>query len=140
MKRKRFHIPVKSLQSRTTPIRSITHAASTLLERMIPTVLCYLIPTSSTIYSPGGQSLAPPIATLGGVPIFTPVPVFTPVPLKLINGIPREFQDTGELFSTFHFAKTLWRRSGKVRYDRLAQKVYDTREDRYYRRSKKLAI
>ncbi|GBM11846.1 hypothetical protein AVEN_26772-1 [Araneus ventricosus] len=83
MKRKRFHIPVKSLQSRTAPIRSITHAASTLLERMVPTVLCYLIPTSSTIYSPGGQSLAPPIATLGGVPIFTPVPVFTPVPLRI---------------------------------------------------------
>ncbi|GBO45594.1 hypothetical protein AVEN_212177-1 [Araneus ventricosus] len=81
MKRKRFHIPVKSLQSRTTPIHTITHAASTLLERMVPTVICDLIPTSSTIYSPGGQSLAPPIATLGGVPIFTPVPVFTPVPL-----------------------------------------------------------
>ncbi|GBN16774.1 hypothetical protein AVEN_178916-1 [Araneus ventricosus] len=85
MERKRFHVPVKSLQSRTTPIRSITHAASTLLERMVPTVLCYLIPTSSTIYSPGGQTLAPPIATLGGVPIFTPVPVFTPVPLLKNN-------------------------------------------------------
>ncbi|GBL83270.1 hypothetical protein AVEN_110606-1 [Araneus ventricosus] len=81
MKRKRFYIPDKSLQSRTTPIRSIIHAASTLLERMVPTVLCYLIPTSSTIYSPGGQSLAPPVATLGGVHIFTPVLVFTPVPL-----------------------------------------------------------
>ncbi|GBM13794.1 hypothetical protein AVEN_50141-1 [Araneus ventricosus] len=83
MKRKRFHIPVKSLQSRTTPIRSITHAASTLLERMVPTVLCYLISTSIAIYSPGGQSSAPPIATLRGVPIFTPVPVFTPVPLLI---------------------------------------------------------
>ncbi|GBN05177.1 Chorion peroxidase [Araneus ventricosus] len=48
---------------------------------MVPTVLCCLIPTSSIIYSPGGQSVAPPIATLGGVPKFTPVPVFTPVPL-----------------------------------------------------------
>ncbi|GBO12645.1 hypothetical protein AVEN_156185-1 [Araneus ventricosus] len=48
---------------------------------MVPTVLCYLISTSSTIYSPGGQSSAAAIATLGGVPIFTPVPVFTPVPL-----------------------------------------------------------
>ncbi|GBM49069.1 hypothetical protein AVEN_102172-1 [Araneus ventricosus] len=93
MKRKRFHIPVKSLQSRTTPIRSMTHAASTLLERMVPTVLCYLIPTSSTIYSPGGQSLAPPIATLGRVPIFTPVRVFTPVPLmdNIIGEIDAEF-------------------------------------------------
>ncbi|GBN65435.1 hypothetical protein AVEN_160166-1, partial [Araneus ventricosus] len=50
---------------------------------MVPTVLCYLISTSSTIYSPGGQSSAPPIATWRGVPIFTPVPVFTPVPLSL---------------------------------------------------------
>ncbi|GBM92947.1 hypothetical protein AVEN_31782-1 [Araneus ventricosus] len=48
---------------------------------MVPTVLCYLISTSSTIYSFGGQSSAPPIATWGGMPIFTPVPVFTPVPL-----------------------------------------------------------
>ncbi|GBN03636.1 hypothetical protein AVEN_198021-1 [Araneus ventricosus] len=52
---------------------------------MVPTVLCYLIPTSIAIYSPGGQSLAPPIATLGGVPIFTPVPVFTPVPLLIVD-------------------------------------------------------
>ncbi|GBL90248.1 hypothetical protein AVEN_130359-1 [Araneus ventricosus] len=93
MKRKRFYIPVKSLQSRTTPILSITHAASTLLERMVPTVLCYLIPTSSTIYSPGGQSLAPSIATLEGVPIFTPVPVFTPVPL-IISHYPQDDTDS----------------------------------------------
>ncbi|GBM79430.1 hypothetical protein AVEN_213287-1 [Araneus ventricosus] len=50
---------------------------------MVPTVICYLISTSSDIYSPGGQSSAPPIATWGGVPIFTPVPVFTPVPLRI---------------------------------------------------------
>ncbi|GBN12360.1 Vigilin [Araneus ventricosus] len=40
---------------------------------MAPTFVCYLISTCSTIYSPGGQSSAPSIATWGGVPIFTPL-------------------------------------------------------------------